>query len=262
MNPFISLGTLDPFLSERLRMAKAIRAHASEDAILAVHEAAMTVRRETAFLSDVMEDIDNELEDAVAAALGEPPAFGPKYSHRRQREAAIGRLRQLLEIRAKERELQEALLNSGLLSLNCRVVQEVAMAPTDTYPGMRMDLVLDWKGLEPSQVIELKRGSHLLLARRGKPTERLSRELKKAVNQLASYGHRLESDSDAAECINIRHSLQIQHPELRLVAGRRLPDGHCYDLLSLAEADIANSGLNLQIHTWDGFLAELESILD
>ena len=161
-----------------------------------------------------------------------------------------------------EPELQDALLNSGLLALNCKVVQEVAMTPTETYPGMRLDLVLDWNGEEPSQVIELKRGSHLLLARRGKPTERLSRELRKALKQLETYGHQLDSDAQARACIELRHGLQIQQPELRLIAGRRLADAHEYHLLSLAESEAAESSLQLQIHTWDGFLAELERILD
>lgn len=203
-----------------------------------------------------------QVSNAVEAALSEAFGIDPASSLRSQHSRALGALRALLESGAKERALQDALVDSGLLLLSCKVVQEVTMSATEDHRGMRMDLVLDSKTDEPSQIVELKRGSHLLLARRGKPTERLSRELRKAVEQLKSYGDRVESDLATALDLEERLGIRLDKPELRLIAGRRLPDAHGYHLLSRAETDANDSGLQLQIYTWDGFLAELERIAD
>jgi hypothetical protein len=217
-----------------------------------VHDAIYTpVKRATA-----------QVQNVIEAALGEALGMDPASSLRSQHGRALIALRALLENGAKERALQDALVDSGLLLLNCRVLQEVTMSATEDHRGMRMDLVLDSKTDEPSQIIELKRGSHLLLTRRGRPTEQLSRELRKAVEQLKTYGDRVESDAATALDLEERFGIRFDKPELRLVAGRRLPDAHNYHLLSLAEADANNSGLQLQIYTWDGFLAELERIVD
>jgi hypothetical protein len=245
-------GDLTPFLSLQLAMERAIRAQCSEHVILQVHDAVYApVKRAT-----------SQVHDAIEAALGEALGVNPFLVARTQRRTGIATLRRLLEHDAKERELQDALLDSGLLTLTCRVIQEVAMNPTKDYPGMRMDLVLDPNGDDPAQIVELKRGSHLLLARQGKPTERLSQELRKAVNQTQGYGRRLGSAPDAVTRIEERHGLRIERPELRLVAGRRLQDAAGYHLLSLAESDASDPQLQLQIYTWDGFLAELERIGD
>lgn len=228
-------------------MERAIRAHSSEDVTFQVHNASYEpVKRATAPSGDA---ISSELD----ALLGSTSSSLP-----RQRHAAITLLHNLLARNAKERELQEALVNSGLLALTCKVIQEVAMETNQGHPGMRMDLVLDPNNDDPVEIIELKRGSHLLLARQGKPTERLSQELKRAVNQIQNYGSRLVSDANATKSIELKHCIKIKDPELRLIAGRRLPDAGGYHLLSLEETAASDSTLQMQIYTWDGFLAELE----
>jgi hypothetical protein len=136
------------------------------------------------------------INDAVESALLE--AFGPPSVPDRFRTSLI-ELRAMLDANAKERDLQRVLVESGLLDPAgaCRAVAEVAMAARSGDPrGMRMDLVLGATVDEPAQVIELKRGSHRLLARRGTPTESISNALAKALRQVRSYGDRLESDAE------------------------------------------------------------------
>jgi len=82
------------------------------------------------------------------------------------------------------------------------------------------------------------------------------------VIQLKTYGYRLDCDTEATASIEQRRGLKINKLKLRLIAGRRLPDAHGYDLLRLAESEADESQLQLQIYTWDGFLAELERIVD
>jgi hypothetical protein len=248
----LSDGSLDPFLSLRVRMERAIRAQCSEHVILQVHDAIYRpVKRATA-----------EVHQAIEAAVAETLGVEKKGRPRREHGQAIAELRRLLDANAKERALQNALMRSGLLAVTSKVVQEVTIKPSSDHRRMRIDLVMDAGDDQPARVVELKRGSHLLLARRGQPTERLSRELTAAVEQLEGYGRRLESDPAVTLGIEQRHGLQLTAPELRLIAGRRLPDAQAYGLLSLAESEPGESGLTLQIYTWDGFLAELERILD
>jgi hypothetical protein len=247
MNPLFTQGDLGPFLSLRLSLERAIRTQCSEHAILRVHDALYSpIKRSTAQVHDAIEaSRDHDLDSHSISSL------------RLQHRHALATLRNLLETRAKERALQDALVDSGMLALNCRVVQEVTMNPTKDYRGMRMDLVLVPETEEPTQIVELKRGSHLLLARRGKPTERLSQELKRAIKQTRDY-------RDAATAVDLdkRLGIRFENPVLRLIAGRRLPDAHDYHLLSLAETDASDPSLQLQIHTWDGLLAELERVFD
>ena len=238
-------GDLDPFLG----MERAIRAQCSEHVIMQVDDVCAQVARAT-------DSVNDAVESALAEAFGVDPASSPRRQHRK----AIATLRALLDRGAKERALQDALVESGLAALSCTVLQEVAMRPTDDYRGMRMDLIVDPPADEPTQIIELKRGSHLLLARKGEPTARLSRELEKAVAQLKRYGQRVESDVEMTAEIEQRFGIRFDRPELRLIAGRRLPDADAYHLLSVAEENASESGPQLQIYTWDGFLAELERI--
>jgi hypothetical protein len=249
-------GTLAPFLSHRMRtlrvrVERAIRAKCSEDVILQVHDACYApVKRATA-----------SVQDAIQSALDEALPEDFRVSSRAQHRSSLTALRDLLDSGAKERTLQNALV--PLLEVTCRVVQEVTMNATEDHRGMRMDLVLESETAEePTQIVELKRGSHLLLARRGKPTEWLSRQLEKALGQVQEYGRRLESDAAATALIEARHALRVHNPELRLIAGRRLPNDVGYHLLSSAESTAAASGLDLQIYTWDALLAELERVLD
>lgn len=252
MNPIFTVGDLDAFLSLRVRMERTIRAQCLEHVTLQIHdEVYAPVKAAVA-----------QVRDATNSALGDRHGIGPSATVRGGHQASIAALRRLLDDGAKERRLQDGLVKTGLLAATCRVAQEVSMQATDDHRGMRMDLVLEPKTGEPPQIVELKRGSHLLLARRGKPTERLSSALRKAVKQLQGYGDRLESDVAMAASLEERHGLQIRNPELRLVAGRRLPDADAYHLLSSAKSDKDASGLQLQIYTWDGFLSELERILD
>jgi Domain of unknown function (DUF4263) len=247
INRLFAIGDVSVFLSFKRGMERAIRAHSSEQVILQLHdEVYEPVKRATALSGDA-------ILSALDAELG-----STSFSLPTQSRAAIALLHDLLDQDAKERELQNALVNSGLLALTCKVIQEVAMKPNQGHPGMRMDLVLDPNNDDPVEIIELKRGSHLLLARQGKPTERLSQELKRAVNQIQNYGSRLVSDANATKSIELKHCIKIKEPELRLIAGRHLPDAGGYHLLSLEETAASDSTLQMQIYTWDGFLAELE----
>lgn len=183
---------------------------------------------------------------------------------RNEHRRTIARLRRLVQGNAKERELQNVLFRSGLLALGCRVIQEVVMKPTQTNRrGMRMDLVLRSHSETPSQIIELKRSSHLLLTRQGRPAENLSRALKRAIKQIKGYGNRVVSDGDSARHLKVEHGIETDKPlELRLIVGRRPRTASSYHALSRAEADERKSGSQLQICTWDGLLAELERIYD
>ncbi|MBK8814954.1 MAG: hypothetical protein IPN42_05340 [Methylococcaceae bacterium] len=240
MNRIFSNGSLDPFLSFRVRMERAIRAQCSEHVVLQVHDAIYApVKRATQQLGTAMQDRSG-----------------------RQYDQAIAELRSLLDSDAKEREVQNALMQSGVLAVTSKVVQEVTIKASPDDRRMRMDLVIDAGDEFPSQVVELKRGSHLLLARRGQPSERLSRELTVAVEQLQGYGRRIESDPAVTLSIEQRHGIQLGSPELRLIAGRRLPDAQSYAMLSLVEAKPGESGLTVQIYTWYAFLAELERVLN
>jgi hypothetical protein len=231
-------------------MERAIRAQVSEGVILQVHDALYAPVKQAA-----------RVGDAVQAAIDEALGVDSRKSLRAQRRRALADLRRLLSDGAKERDLQDRLVDTGLVAVTRRVVQEVTMNATKDHRGMRMDLVLESEISEPTQIVELKRGSHLLLARMGQPTERLSRQLRKALKQLEGYGLRLESDAAEIQRLEDRYGIRVHKPELRLIAGRRLPDVNGYHLLSSAESD-ADSELKLQIYTWDGLLAELERIVD
>lgn len=235
----------------RRRMEAAARKRISEHVHLRLHDGLYTPLRRGL----------SPLPAAMLKALSADLGLEPKVPPREERRHAIANLRAKLDEGAQERELQRLLVKSGLLAITCRAVQEVTMRSTNEHPEMRMDLLIGSSSGEPAQVIELKRGSHLLLAYRGKPTERLSRKLMSAVSQLAGYGDRLASDATLRESIEQLHGVQVEKPELRLVAGRRLADARQYDLIRCLEADADEGALQLRIQTWDGFLAELERIV-
>jgi len=198
----------------------------------------------------------------LASSLGQELGIPTILSKRQQHLESIGVIRSLVERNAKEREIQEALVNSQLVALDCRVIQEVAISPTESRSGIRMDLVLSSTNDHLDEIIELKRGSHLLLARQGKPTQRLSRQLEKAIKQLKKYGVRVTTDISAMEALRTRVGIRLEQPLLRLIAGRRLSNPQAYHLLSTTEGRADDSNLRLLVQTWDGFLAELERIHD
>ncbi len=244
----LRLGIRDPMLRLRTNLEGAIRKQVSEHVLLQVHEQVYMPVRES------LDPIRMAAEEALSETLGLGPRLPNPF------RAAIVELRMLLDGNAKERDLQRVLCESGLLDPTgtCRAVAEVTMEATDEDPrGMRMDLLVGSAEDEPAQIIELKRGSHRLLARRGSPTERIARPLEKALNQLTAYGERL-NDLETKLDIERRLDVELDRLELRLVAGRRLPDAHDYLLLSRVEP--CDGELELQISTWDGFLAELERI--
>jgi hypothetical protein len=245
----LRLALRDPMLHLRRSLETSIRKQVSEHVVLQVHDQVYAPVRAA------LDPIHAAVEEALSAALGLRPRSPDPF------RTAIAELRALLKGNAKERELQRVLCEGGLLDPTgtCRAIAEVAMEATDDDPrGMRMDLVVGSAEDEPAQIIELKRGSHRLLARRGTPAERISRPLEKALHQLKSYGERINSAPETRLDIEARHELELERLELRLVAGRRLHDAHDYHLLSRAEPD--DAALELQISTWDGFLAELERI--
>jgi hypothetical protein len=215
----------------------------SEGEILQVHDAVYSPIKSSVAV----------VRDSIYAALAETrdPSISASAT-----QTAIVRLRELLNQGAIERALQDELINSGLLQVTANIVaQEVTMQATDDHRGMRMDVLVE--SADSTQIIELKRGSHMLLTKRGT----LSAELLTAVKQTTDYGHRIHSDPEASKRINERHGIQIHNPQVRLIAGRRLSVPSEYSLLTQAESKSA-PGLQLRIYTWDGFLAELERILD
>lgn len=245
--PMVRIDLRGAMFDLRRSLETSLREQVSEHVLLDIHDRLYRPLRQA------LDPIHGAVDGALREAFGMPAAPDPFRS-------AIGRLRAMLEANAKERELQSVLVDSGLLNPagTCRAVSEVAMSATDDDPrGMRMDLVVNSANDEPAQIIELKRGSHRLLVRRGTPAERISRPLANALRQLRSYGERLDSDADTRTHVETVHDLELEHLELRLVAGRRLPDSEGYHLLSQADP---GDGLELSISTWDGFLAELERV--
>jgi hypothetical protein len=239
------------FVLFKKRMERAIREQCSEQVVLEVHDAIYAPVR------NALELVHGQVENAVSAALGTDLNTLPRHRHR----SAITNLRALLNANAKERELQDALVASGLLGLTCRAVEEVAIRPANGQHGMRMDIVTSAAEGEPAQVIELKRGCHLLVAHRGKPVERLASGMRAALAQVEAYGRRLQTDADARASVEDGCELRLDVIELRLVAGRRLPAASDYHLVSQREVDSHEAGVPLLIYTWDGLLAELERLV-
>jgi len=238
------------FLLLRKRMERAIRERCSEQVVLQVHDAIYAPVR------DAQQLVHGSVQDAIVGTLGIDPSTLPRHKHR----AALANLRALLNAGAKERELQDALVASGLLGLTCKAVEEVAIRPANGQRGMRMDVLTSAAHGEPAQVIELKRGCHLLVAHRGKPVERLASGMKAALAQVEGYGHRLKTDADARAAIEEGHDLLLDAIELRLIAGRRPSVTSAYHLMSQREVDSREAGVPLLIYTWDGLLAELERL--
>lgn len=276
MGPFLTNGNLAPFLF-RQHAERAIRARCSENTVLELHDGSYApLKQATLGHTTILEAVEEAAErvgltsldanaihpDVALRSLADTTTGGNLRVWRRPHRTSLAELRRLLDDGAKERDLQNGLVATGLLAVAYRVVQEVTMNATKDNPGMRMDLVLEAEDAQPTQIVELKRGKHLLLARTGKPTQRLSQQLKKALRQLRGYGHRLGTDSSATKWIRDKHGLRVNEPELRLVAGRRLSNAAEYLLLTSAESDATASGFQLQIYTWDAFLAELERIVD
>jgi hypothetical protein len=257
MNDIFTVDDLDPFLTPQLRddrahMERATKAQCSEHVIMQVHDAVYsTVKAATA-----------QVHDSLGAAVGEISGSSPVSSLWRQPGRDIARLRILLDDDAKERVLQDTLVELCKVAMNCEVSEEVPMRRAGRYVGMRMDIVLSSKTEEPSQIIELKRGSHRLVAWPEQPKEKISRKGSKAVKQLKEYGNRIASDADTARDLENLHGIRFDNVELRLIAGRRLSTASEYDLLSAAETANSVDGPRLLIYSWDASLAELERIHD
>ena len=230
----------------RRELERGIRSQCSEFIVWELHDRVYKPVKRAAEL------MDGAVNEGIRALIG----MGPVPSARDQRGQLLARLRSLLEQGVKEHELQRVL--HRLLNLDCTAVSEVVMQPTDDCRRMRMDLIVD----PTNEVIELKRGLHLLLAHRGKPAERISAKLRDAVAQVRGYGRRLKSEPDVSTQISKRHGVELREPSLRLVAGRRLSTADEYQLLHRLETDSSDAGQGLLIYTWDGFVAELERILD
>lgn len=248
--PMLRVDLRGAMFDLRRGLEESLRQLVSEHVLLEIHDA---------IYSPVRGALD-PVNGAVEAALRDAVGTSPDAEQRRRFRSALSELRALLDNNAKERELQRVLFDSGLLDPagTCHTVTEVALRATDRDPrGMRVDLMVDAVADNPAQVIELKRGSHRLLARRGTPVERISEPLMKALRQVRTYGARLESDAEVRIDAESLHALQLEQLELRLIAGRRLPAQASYHLLGQIEA---TGRLELHISTWDGFLAELERI--
>lgn len=232
--------TSDFLLSMRRGIEREIRSKVSEYEVLQAHDDLYTKVK----LKPSLEQVHSRPEDATSA----PSRLFKPFRDRHEIQADITSLRRLLNADARERELQVKLCL--LLKTTGTVVQEVTIK-VPKGRRMRMDVVM------PDEVIELKRGSHLLLARCGQASEHMSRQLEAAIRQVEGYGNQLASNQAAVRSIDLKHGIKLDNPNLRLVAGRSLPDARGYSLLNLYE----KSNPSLRIYTWDAFLAELERIL-
>jgi hypothetical protein len=245
--PMLRIDLRGPMVDLRRSLERSIRERVAENVILEVHDQVYApVRR-------ALDPISDAVEGALREMFGGPPEDD-------RFRTALSELRTMLDGNARERDLQRVLVESGLLDPvgTCRAVAEVAMVATSDDPrGMRMDLVVSSTESEPAQVVELKRGSHRLLVHRGAPTERISGPFARALRQVRAYGERIDGDVEMRTNVEERHDLELDRLELRLIAGRRLPDAPGYHLLSQGEP---GDGLEVHVSTWDGYLAELERI--
>lgn len=234
------------------RLEQEIRSEFLESVILQVHEGLYSViKQNTEVLTT---SIDVSLRDLINTAS--TSAVNIQYKN------AIRKLRNLIATDAKERHLQNALVESGLLELGCKVVQEVSIKASKDRRGMRMDIVVNQYKDKVTEIIELKRGCHLLIARCGKPAMRLSQTLNKAIKQVKKYGDSIKADALTARDLEKRLEMPFNDLSLRLIAGRRLSTTNEYSLISVGKAKTSNYDLQIYVQTWDGFLAELERITD
>ncbi len=243
---FCSKGNPNEVVSIQQGIETATRAKCAESVIGLVHKGIFGLIKKTAI------PIADRVEVQIRKSLGAEP----EVSLRERNKRLIAKIRDLLNTGARERQLQSALFNSGLLrQVTYRVVQEVTMKATKDFRGMRIDLVLAPNASGPAQIIELKRGTHVLLAREGTPNAKRSKLLIRAIKQLEVYGDRLATDEVSVANIESRYEFRIINPALRLIAGRSLRDAGGYSLLR------HDRNPNLYISSWDGFLEELERLV-
>jgi Shedu protein SduA, C-terminal len=253
-------ASIDPFLALKKKLEKQIRSKRSEGVILEAHDK----------IYEPIKQAIAPVTNAIRHDLIEGTGFGLPFTTRENHRNNIQMLRELLAQNAKERDLQNVLIKSGFLNTDCKMIDEVRMCKSERYHGMRIDLFIHSMKNDGTQkndgteIIELKRGTHMLLARAGKPTQELSYGLKRAINQVKGYGNRIiDSDDTAKEHLEERFGIKIEKPELRLVAGRRITSHGGYDLISKVESPNESTGdLQLLIYTWDGMIAEFEMIFD
>ena len=190
--------------------------------------------------------------------MGELKDTLPLPDSRAQARAFIAELRTLLTNDALERDLQNKLLD--FLALICRPIQEVRLVPTEDFGGMRLDIVCPFEADLPPEVLELKRGSHLLLAHEGKARERRSKKFDQTRRQGKAYFRRLKKDPGILDKLNQENYVQIVNPEVRIIAGKRLSSEAGYHLLSQIDPSAEDTELRVYISTWNGYIAELERI--
>jgi hypothetical protein len=228
------------------RLERKIRSQYSEYDILQMHDGLYTLAKKPAV------KLRDTIESRIIGGLNgsSPVATSSKDSE------ALAQLRNMLNQSAPELALQKVLLNILHPNWKGQVANEVSMSPIDGYRGMRMDVVLGSDNDTPGQIMELKRGSYRLVAHRGKPMERISKNVSRVVRQIDDYANRVSVDEE------LRRKLGLEKFDLRVVAGRRLDNEHEYTFITQAETEASDSSFRLQIYTWDGLLAELERILD
>jgi hypothetical protein len=141
--------------------------------------------------------------------------------------------------------LQRALRDAAIISesATCRTVTWVSIEATGSQPPIRMDLTVDYRATLRAGSVDLKHGRYVLLAQRGKPAERLNRVIGRVVTALSAQHPNVPSVCDL---------------DLRVIARMQPLDIQPYHLLADPEASTDESGIELRIATWDGFLAKLD----
>lgn len=164
----------------------------------------------------------------------------------------VREMRKLIESNARERELQKCLIKLEKSKHNaCEIYSEVLIEKPNKTTG-RIDLLLYPKSDDDTGTIfELKRSSFKLIARRR--DRKTTARLKKAIEQIKNYGlsevRRCKSGSKAHDTV-LNKLLQ------KLIIGRRMQLPGEY--IGIIGHEKENP--NLQIYTWDAWIAEFERI--
>jgi hypothetical protein len=123
---------------------------------------------------------------------------------------------------------------------------------------MRIDINVDARSDECGGLIVLPRGSHVLLVQTGKPTRRFADILRRLVAGVRT------NDASEPEPMPAQARLEpyVQSIELRVHARRNLRNIQMYHLLSEPDGRGKKSASDLQITTWEAFLATVEKNQD
>ena len=172
--------------------------------------------------------------------------------------SATARIRSILDGSVNDSELPVALREAGLASRRAafRTVKSCAIENADHLT--RIDVIVDTGAGQRGGPIALPRGSHVLLVRSGKPALRLAHHLRRLVAGGWASSNPSESGSESLAPQARPHSF-VHEIELRLLGRKKLPGTQYYHLLSEPHRVRDDGCSELQITTWDAFLAAVEN---